>query len=296
MTVMSDGVSDDPSQRPPPSPPATRRSPSPLDLRRGGEHAPRLPFSISSLLSSSLSSHLSSHLSATSRELLGRAERDQLLARDQLSRDLLSRDLLARDQLSRDLLSRDHLLSRDPLSRDQLSREQLSREQISRESRELSVRGDRDLLQPLDSDADSDAAPDESGHDDPGHDESGHACHDDDDDARDESHGEDDEEPGRNFQPYAYTHMPFAAGLLPHLHGLLPSLGGLGGVIRVPAHRPPLGGSLAGSLGGGLPWLAGLTPLERTAAMAHHLSSLAPMPGWYQSIIIIILSLITLDL
>ena len=122
-------------------------------------------------------------------------------------------------------------------------------------------------------------------------------------------HSDDEDDPDgdrdqRPFQPYTYTHMPFmgAGGLLPHL-GFMPPisaanlaaaasmgpqgplLSGPGGVIRVPAHRPPLGGSpggLSGALphmGSALPWLAGLTPLERTAAMAHHLSSLAPLTG-----------------
>lgn len=125
----------------------------------------------------------------------------------------------------------------------------------------------------------------------------------------DESDAGDDEEGAgaglRPFQPYTFTHTPFVGGLLPHL-GLLPpisaaaavaaaglnsqgplmSMAGPGGVIRVPAHRPSVGAGppapLAGvlpAMGSPLPWLAGLTPLERTAAVAHHLSALAPLAG-----------------
>lgn len=123
-----------------------------------------------------------------------------------------------------------------------------------------------------------------------------------------EGEGDDEEGDARPFQPFTYTHMPFmgAGGLLPHFNlvppmsaaaaavaaGLgsqasLAPMGGPGSVIRVPAHRPSVGGAPGGALGamlphmGGapLPWLAGLTPLERTAAMAHHLSALAPITG-----------------
>ncbi|XP_071518862.1 uncharacterized protein [Panulirus ornatus] len=124
-----------------------------------------------------------------------------------------------------------------------------------------------------------------------------------------EAEGDDDDGDARPFQPFTYTHMPFmgAGGLLPHFNlmppmsaaaaavaaGLgsqasLPPMSGPGSVIRVPAHRPSVGGAAPGSalgamlphMGGApLPWLAGLTPLERTAAMAHHLSALAPITG-----------------
>ncbi|XP_066961787.1 T-cell leukemia homeobox protein 3-like isoform X1 [Macrobrachium rosenbergii] len=129
-----------------------------------------------------------------------------------------------------------------------------------------------------------------------------------------EAEGDDDDGDARGpFQPFTYTHMPFmgaAGGLLPHFslvppmgaaaaavaaglgsQGSLGAMTGPGGVIRVPAHRPSMGGaapaanmgSMLPHLGGApLPWLAGLTPLERTAAMAHHLSTLAPMTGeWF---------------
>lgn len=254
MTVMADGVCDEPLQSPP-SPSSTHRSPSPLDLRRG-DTAPRLPFSISSLLSSSLSSQLS----ASSRELLGRAGANR-------ERELLERE--------RELLDRE--------------RELLGREREKILGRELAVRGDRELLQDQqdhhsesEGEAESEAPHDEE-------------AVGDEDEARDESNGEEDDDLNRQFHPYSYSHMPFAAGLLPQLHGLLPSLGGLsghglashnlmsgpGGVIRVPAHRPPLSSSMVSPIGSSLPWLAGLTPLERTAAMAHHLSTLAPMAGQF---------------
>lgn len=123
-----------------------------------------------------------------------------------------------------------------------------------------------------------------------------------------EAEGEDDDSE-RPFQPFTYTHMPFmgAGGLLPPFslvppmgaaaaavaaglgsQGSLAAMSGPGGVIRVPAHRPSVGGAPgAGALGAmlphmagaPLPWLAGLTPLERTAAMAHHLSALNPITG-----------------
>ena len=230
MTVMADGICEDP-----PLSGAPPSSPSPLDLRRGDGAPPRLPFSISSLLSSSLSSQLSA-----SRDLLGRAAAD---------RELLDRE--------KDLMEREKLMVKE---------------------RELMVRGD--LQEHSESEGEHD----------------GEVNGEDDEEVRDESNGEEEEDDhSRSFQPYSYTHMPFAAGLLPHLHGLLPSLGGLGahglggnpnlmsgpgGVIRVPAHRPPLNSSVVNPISGAsLPWLAGLTPLERTAAMAHHLSSLAPMAG-----------------
>ncbi|XP_063882067.1 T-cell leukemia homeobox protein 3-like isoform X1 [Scylla paramamosain] len=124
-----------------------------------------------------------------------------------------------------------------------------------------------------------------------------------------EGEGDDEEGDARPFQPFTYTHMPFmgAGGLLPPFNlvppmsaaaaavaaGLgsqasLAPMGGPGSVIRVPAHRPSMGGAGPGGalgamlphMGGApLPWLAGLTPLERTAAMAHHLSALAPITG-----------------
>lgn len=124
-----------------------------------------------------------------------------------------------------------------------------------------------------------------------------------------EAEVDDDEGEARPFQPFTYTHMPFmgAGGLLPPFNLMPPmsaaaaavaaglgsqgSLGhmtGPGSVIRVPAHRPSVGGAAPGSAlgamlphmaGAPLPWLAGLTPLERTAAMAHHLSALAPITG-----------------
>ncbi|XP_069940048.1 T-cell leukemia homeobox protein 2-like isoform X2 [Cherax quadricarinatus] len=123
------------------------------------------------------------------------------------------------------------------------------------------------------------------------------------------SEPEDEENDARPFQPFTYTHMPFmgTSGLLPHFNlmppmsaaaaavaaGLtsqasLPHISGPGSVIRVPAHRPSVGGVGPGTALGAmlphmgaspLPWLAGLTPLERTAAMAHHLSALAPITG-----------------
>ena len=259
---MADGVCEDPPLAPlqaPPSPLSSHRSPSPLDLRRGDGGPPRLPFSISSLLSTSLTSQLSA-----SRELLERASDRE---RELIERE---RELLGRE---RELLDRE---------RDKI---------ISRErERELVVRGDRDLLQDhSESEGEGEADVEGESH----QDEEG-VVGEDDDEVRggDESNGE-EEDPNRPFQPYSYTHMPFAAGLLPHLHGLLPSLGSLGtqglnntslmsgpgGVIRVPAHRPPLSNSMVPPMSSSLPWLAGLTPLERTAAMAHHLSSLAPMTG-----------------
>ena len=121
-----------------------------------------------------------------------------------------------------------------------------------------------------------------------------------------ESEGADEEEdPSQPFQPYTFTHAPF---LLPHL-GLFPpmsaaaaglsssnplmSMASPQGVIRVPAHRPSVGSSphtsLAGvfpqlgaaaAAAGPLPWLAGLTPLERTAAVAQlNLGALSPLTG-----------------
>lgn len=124
-----------------------------------------------------------------------------------------------------------------------------------------------------------------------------------------ESDGGEDEDGNeasvRPFQPYTFTHTPFVGGILPHL-GLFPpisaaaavaaaginsqsplmSMAGPGGVIRVPAHRPSVGNGPHAALTGilpqmtnPLPWLTGLTPLERTAAVAHHLSALAPLAG-----------------
>ena len=117
---------------------------------------------------------------------------------------------------------------------------------------------------------------------------------------RKEAASGEEEEEDRAFQPYTFTHNPFVGSLLPHL-GLLPpisaaavaaglnsqshfSLTNPGSVIRVPAHRPGGAGQggLAGILpqmNGALPWLSGLTPLERTAAVAHQLSALAPLAG-----------------
>ncbi|KAF2357229.1 Homeobox domain [Trinorchestia longiramus] len=328
MTVMAEGTYDEPSlvslPPVPSSPSSPNGSPSPLDLRRG-DHVPRLPFSISSLLSTSLSSQLS-----TTRELLGRdsdfADRERdLLDRDFLERHrekLLDRELLERQReklldRDRDLLDkqrekldrdrsllerqREKLLDRD---RDILHRDRdiLEQQRDKHLGKELSVRRDRELMQGDHNQDAQNQQPQSESEGEAQADEDGIAAEDDEEELEEDDedrvgediNGDDDDHNGR-FQPYSYTHMPFAAaGLLPHLHGLLPHLGSLGahglgahslmgspgGVIRVPAQRPPLGSSMGPPVGGSaLPWFAGLTPLERTAAMAHHLSSLAPMAG-----------------
>ena len=202
MTVMADGMCEEPI-RPQMSPSATRRSPSPLDLRRG-ENTPRLPFSISSLLSSSLSSQLT----ASSRQLLDRVEAEK-------ERDLIERErvLLNRE---RELLGRE----REKLfngSRESMERQNHGEGDKITNGRDISVRDDKDLLTEQSDDRHSDS--------------DGEALHDDEpmedhDEGREDSNPEDDDQIGKSFNPYTYSHMPFAAGLLPQLQGLLPSLGG----------------------------------------------------------------------